>query len=469
MALITSIEYVEIALGASDTTNSTNLTKSQTLANCVPFVTKDVEDTGNYYDELYLDVYFESGPKVTAVRQTATVGVITLGIFVVEFDPTETDVQTGTFTIADASGSGTAAVDAVTLAETAMVFNYKTNGCGNTVWGNSAIRGYFSSTTQLTFDRQTSQAGAISGHWFTFEDIGDNFHVATYDGGIAASQTVTDTEITEVVMNKTFTLSSFRTIGSNDDTENYSNWNTLIDTTHLRAERDYAKNEAIESKVFVVEFDNTGLVQRGVESLGVDDAYFEKTITAVDLLYAMVSSATFQGNMQSDGSSAGNEECSFAKWKFNSNVQIRADRTSGLIAETCWEVVEWEKIYYKLEGKTYNKSGSILGTCNLSLMKDNLDDTCTVVDYTTSDGSGDYSFSGIVDDDAQYQIYAWKDDSPHIFDITDHVLLPKETPDTNYNLYLRSDTDKGETSPDKDLRLRSQADKLSRRRIFLIT
>lgn len=427
MSLIVSIEYVEIAFGASDTTNSANLTKSQTIANCVPFVTKKVASTGSYYDELFFDVYFESGPKVTGTRQTATVGVVTLGIFVVEFNPSEVDVQQGTFTIADASGSGTAAVDAVTLAETAMVFNYKTNGCGNTVWGNSAIRGYFSSTTELTFDRQTNQAGAISGHWVTFEDIGDNFHVATYDGGIAASQTVTDTEISSVTLNKTFTLSSFRTMGSNDDTENYSNWNSLLDATHLRAERDYAKNEAVESKVFVISFDNNGLVQREVKSLGTGDAYFEETITEVDLIFAMAHSGTFQGNMQSDGSAAGNEECSFAKYKLNDSTTLRADRTSGLIAETCWEVVEWDKIYYKLEGITYDKNGDILGSCECFLFKDNQDNTLTFIDYVLSNAvTGVYSFTGLLDNDAQYLVYAVKDNSPHIFDTTDHVLQPEE-------------------------------------------
>jgi uncharacterized repeat protein (TIGR02543 family) len=115
---------------------------------------------------------------------------------------------------------------------------------------------------------------------------------------------------------------------------------------------------------------------------------------------------------------------------------------------------------YQIEGKTYSKNGPILATCKCLLLKDNQDDTCTVVDYTTSDGNGDYNFTSIADDDSQYFVYAWKDDSPHIFDVTDHNLLPKETPDTSFDLYLRSDTDKSETSPDKDLRLRSDTDKV---------
>jgi len=115
---------------------------------------------------------------------------------------------------------------------------------------------------------------------------------------------------------------------------------------------------------------------------------------------------------------------------------------------------------YQIEGKTYDKDGSPLSTCKCLLLKDNLNDTCSVVDYTTSNVSGEYSFTGIADNNAQYQIYAWKDNTPHVFDATDHDLLPKEIPDISYDLYLRSDTDKGESSPDKDLRLRSDADKV---------
>ena len=115
---------------------------------------------------------------------------------------------------------------------------------------------------------------------------------------------------------------------------------------------------------------------------------------------------------------------------------------------------------YKIEGKTYDKNGSIIASVKCLLLKDNQNNTCTVIDYTTSDANGDYSFTGLSDNDAQYLVYAWKDDTPHVFDVTNHNLLPKETPDTSFDLYLRSDVDKGETSPDKDLRLRSDADKI---------
>lgn len=80
---------------------------------------------------------------------------------------------------------------------------------------------------------------------------------------------------------------------------------------------------------------------------------------------------------------------------------------------------------YKLEGVTYDKSGSIEVSVECNLWKDNLDNTVTFVDQVTSDGStGAYSFTGIADNDATYFVVFHKDASPNIFDVTDHVLQP---------------------------------------------
>lgn len=82
-------------------------------------------------------------------------------------------------------------------------------------------------------------------------------------------------------------------------------------------------------------------------------------------------------------------------------------------------------VEHKLEGVTKDKTGTVLGSCKCYLFKDNLDDTLIYVDYVLSDaGTGAYSFTGIYDDVAQYIVVAWKDDTPHVFDTTDHVLQP---------------------------------------------
>jgi len=82
---------------------------------------------------------------------------------------------------------------------------------------------------------------------------------------------------------------------------------------------------------------------------------------------------------------------------------------------------------FKLEGVTKDKNGDVLVSCECYLFKDNQDDTLTFVDHLTSDGAtGAYSFTGINSDDAQYLVVAWKDNTPHVFDVTDHVLEPVE-------------------------------------------
>lgn len=82
-------------------------------------------------------------------------------------------------------------------------------------------------------------------------------------------------------------------------------------------------------------------------------------------------------------------------------------------------------LLYKLEGVTKDKNGNVLTSCKCYLLKDNLDDTLTFIGYALSDAvTGAYSFMDIGDNDAQYIVVAFKDNTPHVFDVTDHVLQP---------------------------------------------
>lgn len=78
---------------------------------------------------------------------------------------------------------------------------------------------------------------------------------------------------------------------------------------------------------------------------------------------------------------------------------------------------------YKMEGVTKDISGSTLGTCECFLFKKS-GSTATYVAYDQSNSSGDYSFTGLGDNDSTYFVVAWKDDTPHVMDTTDHVLQP---------------------------------------------
>ena len=469
MALIESVEFLEISIGAGDTSGSANLTKSQTTANCVPFVTKGpVAGTTNNFDQIFLDVYFQSSPDRVTAERTTSGGTITVGITVVEFG-TDATIQSGTFSMAATEGSDTVNITSVTQTKAAFPIAYRTDGVGNTKWGPACVRGRFNSNTQVIFERDDTD-GAIEGHFYVFECDNTEFEVQAITHDIAASQTLKDTTITSVDTAKTFMISSFKTVGSNDDAENYSHSVQLTSATNIRSERDFNKNESVDCHVFVVEFESGSeqVVQRGVFNYGTTSTNETDTVTAVDLLYAMPWNAEFQGCMQTGGSSAADVENVWQRVKLTSATQIEGFRDSGQASTGVWECVEWRKPNYIIEGKTYNKNGGVLTSVNLILLKDNQDDTMTVVDYTTSNGSGTYQFQNIADNDTQYQVYGYKDDSPHVFDCTDHILEPAESPTESYDLYLRSDVDKGEVSPSKNLRLRAQSAKMARR-IFIIS
>lgn len=100
--------------------------------------------------------------------------------------------------------------------------------------------------------------------------------------------------------------------------------------------------------------------------------------------------------------------------------------TNGVSIGTCLATLTIKPITYKLEGVTKDKDGNTKGTCECYLCKDNGDNTCTYLAYDQSDGSGNYIFTWIVDNDSAYFVISWKDDSPHVFDVTDHVLQPVE-------------------------------------------
>lgn len=80
-------------------------------------------------------------------------------------------------------------------------------------------------------------------------------------------------------------------------------------------------------------------------------------------------------------------------------------------------------VSYEIAGVTKDKDGNTLASCHCFLFKDNQDDTLTFSGYDLSDGSGNYNIR-TADNDAQYLVYSFKDDTPHVFDVTDHVLQP---------------------------------------------
>lgn len=79
-----------------------------------------------------------------------------------------------------------------------------------------------------------------------------------------------------------------------------------------------------------------------------------------------------------------------------------------------------------LAGVTKDKDGNTLATCEVALFKEigGTPPDYQFVESLTSDGSGNYSFTIINDNDAKFMVFSIKDDAPHVFDATDNVLQP---------------------------------------------
>lgn len=78
-----------------------------------------------------------------------------------------------------------------------------------------------------------------------------------------------------------------------------------------------------------------------------------------------------------------------------------------------------------VNGFTKDVAGNLLPSATCSLFKDNLDGTCSFIQQVTSNAvTAAYHFDAAVDSLPQYFVVSWKDDTPHVFDCTDHVLQP---------------------------------------------
>lgn len=79
---------------------------------------------------------------------------------------------------------------------------------------------------------------------------------------------------------------------------------------------------------------------------------------------------------------------------------------------------------YEVVGVTKNNAGTPINGVDVYLYKESPANTFTFQAHTTSAGSGDYTFGGLSDNDANYHVQAKLDGSPNIFDCSDHVIVP---------------------------------------------
>ena len=349
---VKSVEYVEVTLASGVGSVSRDLNKGQNVASCVPFASAMVSGTSSEYRNAFTDVSFQAGPARVTVQRSGTTGTVSVGVFVVEFDPAFVNVHQAAFTVNSGVGSSNVPIPTVNLAKAALVFYYRYNAASNTR-SDFALAGRISSDTQLSFQRDTS-SGAINGHYYVFEALNSEFSVQPVSLGIAANNPSNTAPITAVDTTRTLVLASYRTGYSGSDPEDGQVGVYLSGATLLKAERQFQTgggNAISDIRAFVVELGGDVRVQRGSLSYADADAQKTATVGAVNIPFAMVWNGVGPGPgpIQSEANTLGDGESGFQRLKFAGAGTVQGDRTVGACTTDCagvgrFEVLEWQTL-----------------------------------------------------------------------------------------------------------------------------
>lgn len=151
-----------------------NLTLGQDVANCVPFLSKRGSGVNDLQYSSMCDVWLTSPGLISAYRRS-TSGDLLIEAHVVEFYPDQVRVQQGIVEITNGSNEGLVTISGVDQTKAVLIFNGAIDTSSD-YWNHHAVRGRFTSDTQLQFYRGGT-SGDWEGHYYVFEDLSDNFDV----------------------------------------------------------------------------------------------------------------------------------------------------------------------------------------------------------------------------------------------------------------------------------------------------
>jgi len=431
-AFVNSVENLAISLSTAQTSNTATLSLGQNISNVVPFVTKEIDvngGTADNWDAINLDFFLSGTNTVNAQRQATDAKSLTSSIYAVEFNPDQVRVQNGTFTIAASSASTTASLTTVNLSKAALVFYFRSGSTTANEEDENAVRGYFSATNQLTFERAVSNsAGSLTGTWYVFEDLEDNFEVQNTTFTIATSATSGTGSINSINTSRTFTIGSYEVPTMSDpDGGGYGSIRLdLQDDTTIRAIRS-AGDVQIDITAFAITFLNGGTVQRGLWSWTGDTLAQQSTlINQVNLSSSMAWTPVREPHSHSyTGLASSDHANSVLRITLPNSTAVQADRLpdgSADPTESSWEVIEWPTIIPDTasplvtinlpENKTYGSldfplNFNVILSENGSAVLYSLDGGATNISMSTMDNlNWNHTNSSIPDGTYTFRVYA---------------------------------------------------------------
>lgn len=361
---VKSVEYVEVPMGAGTTTATVNLTKGQVVTNSVPFASLMVTGADGEYNNVLTDIFFAAGPSRVTVQRATSTGTVSLGVYVVEFDPAYVNVLQGTFSMANGVATTTAGIAPVILTKAALVSYYRHTSTSD-MWRDYAVAGWFSAVNQLSWQRESS-SGAVNGHYFVFEARNSEFRVQPVSFGVADGAASGTAPITAVDMDKTFIIASHRTIYDGEDNEDGQVGIYLQNPTTLRADRQWVSgslDQITDIRAFVVELDGGVRVQRGSLSYANGVGQQTAAIRAVQIPSTMVwnGSSIGPGTLQSENNSSGDADTAFQRLKLANATTVQGDRDGACGGGACLGIGQFEVVEWNPSGATLVKSGFYTG------------------------------------------------------------------------------------------------------------
>lgn len=232
--IVANLERHTLSMAATETgdTSATSLTTANSIIiNSFTNGTGAVSD-----DDASVDAFF-NGTNVE-VSRIGSAGSIEIEIQAAEFDPGQTTVQAGTFSIANDATSDTEPLTTVVVVDSFQVISWEDNGTISSML-NRSCRASFTATT-MTFERAFyggDPDNSKDGHWFLVECDANEFDVKHGVTNLAASDLSEDLVITAVVMARTHVMAQVETENGNMSPDEYATDTFLQSTTAVRSER----------------------------------------------------------------------------------------------------------------------------------------------------------------------------------------------------------------------------------------
>lgn len=355
---VKSVEHFTFVIGSGNRTDLTanvgDLGLSQTVANCVPFVTRRVTSgTDRSVENYQVDAYFATSPDRVVAERDSTVGEITVEVAVVEFDSTRCTVQSGTWQMASATASDTYTIpSAVDLANTFLVFHSYQDSTSSANYDTHLFRGRITGETTITLDRGVG-GGTADGRWYVIESDSGDFTVETADIQLASVASNTDTvTAASADLDEMFLIGSWKGPdggGTTEDDNAIYTLNVTLTENTVTATR-AGTTGTVDWSGFLVKMTDGTSVQRGTISAQGATASDPQTITSVTVADSIAiiagsmgstAGGSFPGSDTSDVHDA-HVALSFSGSPTSTTLDVK-HATGGNEADNdiSWEVIEW--------------------------------------------------------------------------------------------------------------------------------